>query len=95
MAVLTSPAQFGRALNFGSVHPLPMWTKSGDTEYQFSNALGWMQFLQGEIPYQVVYGAPFLDMSMEFPQVIDRFHKMIRYVVCRLPKTRIDLDGES
>ena len=41
-----TPAQSGRALNFGRPNPLPVWTKADTTEFVFPNALGWYQIFQ-------------------------------------------------
>lgn len=59
-----TPAQFGRALNFGKASPLPVWRDA----YAFPNALGWTQIFQVEeiqIPVTISYGAPFIDFKQE------------------------------
>jgi len=60
-----TPAQSGRALNFGRPNPSPVWTKAG-TEYPFPNALGWYQIFQVDAIVVAItpnYGVPFIDLQ--------------------------------
>ena len=66
-----TPAQFGRALNFGKANPLPMWTRADESP--FPSALGWTQIFQVSeiiVPVTISYGAPFIDRQVEILGVL-------------------------
>lgn len=51
----------------------------------------------GAVEQQVVrsYGAPFADFNLFLLTTIDRADKINRDVLCRMPSSRIDINGES
>lgn len=57
----TTPAGFGRAMQFGNAAPVPIWRRGEIT--LFPNALGWSNVFQVEdILLDLDYSGPVMDM---------------------------------